>query len=155
MGCSQRLFLAPAHTDLSSITLLFQDDYGGLEVEDVSCPGIFVPATPIQKRHRDERRGFIAAVEQRSVSSPCICVSPNQYRIDYLRSTSHRVTLPPFSDRFEGAQRMTRRRFSIPYFLSPDPESVIECIPSGTDEPPKYQPIIQAEYNRMRASVQH
>lgn len=52
---------------------------------------------------------------------------------------------------------MTRRRFSIPYFLAPDPDSVIECIPSckGADEPPKYKPITQAEYNRMRASMQY
>lgn len=38
----------PAHTDWSSITLLFQDDCGGLEVEDVHHPGSFIPATPIK-----------------------------------------------------------------------------------------------------------
>jgi isopenicillin N synthase-like dioxygenase len=38
----------PAHTDWSSITLLFQDDCGGLEVEDVNNPGQFIPATPIK-----------------------------------------------------------------------------------------------------------
>ena len=37
-----------AHTDWSSITLLFQDDCGGLEVEDVSKPGKFVPVDPIK-----------------------------------------------------------------------------------------------------------
>lgn len=37
-----------AHTDWSSITLLFQDDCGGLEVEDVSKPGTFIPAEPIK-----------------------------------------------------------------------------------------------------------
>lgn len=52
---------------------------------------------------------------------------------------------------------MTRKRFSIPYFLSPDSDSLIECIPScmGENEPAKYEPITQAEYNRMRASVQY
>lgn len=38
----------PAHTDWSSITLLFQDDCGGLEVEDVSSPGAFISAKPIK-----------------------------------------------------------------------------------------------------------
>lgn len=38
----------PAHTDWSSITLLFQDDCGGLEVEDVDEPGNFLPASPIK-----------------------------------------------------------------------------------------------------------
>jgi len=67
------------------------------------------------------------------------------------------VTVPPFSDRFEGEDRITRRRFSIPYFLSPDPDSVIECISScmGFDKPAKYEPITQAEYNQMRASMQY
>ena len=37
----------PAHSDWSSITLLFQDDCGGLEVEDPHTPGKFVPATPV------------------------------------------------------------------------------------------------------------
>lgn len=32
-----------AHTDWSTLTLLFQDDCGGLEVEDVSNPGTFIP----------------------------------------------------------------------------------------------------------------
>lgn len=38
----------PAHTDWSSITLLFQDDCGGLEVEDLDQPGTFLPATPVK-----------------------------------------------------------------------------------------------------------
>lgn len=52
---------------------------------------------------------------------------------------------------------MTRRRFSIPYFLAPDPDSVIECIPScrtATDSA-KYEAITQGDYNRMRASMQY
>lgn len=38
----------PAHSDWSSITLLFQDDCGGLEIEDPHSPGSFVPATPLE-----------------------------------------------------------------------------------------------------------
>lgn len=37
----------PPHSDWGSITLLFQDDCGGLEVEDPHKPGEFVPATPM------------------------------------------------------------------------------------------------------------
>lgn len=37
-----------AHTDWSTLTLLFQDDCGGLEVEDVPKPGTFIPAAPIK-----------------------------------------------------------------------------------------------------------
>jgi isopenicillin N synthase-like dioxygenase len=45
---TERAARCPAHTDWSSITMLFQDDCGGLEVEDISRPGTFVPATPMK-----------------------------------------------------------------------------------------------------------
>lgn len=38
----------PAHTDWSTMTLLFQDDCGGLEVEDPILPGKFVPVPPLR-----------------------------------------------------------------------------------------------------------
>ncbi|KAI1842288.1 hypothetical protein JX266_011573 [Neoarthrinium moseri] len=38
----------PAHTDWGSITLLFQDECGGLQVEDPRQPGRFVDATPLK-----------------------------------------------------------------------------------------------------------
>ncbi|KAJ5522011.1 hypothetical protein N7527_006126 [Penicillium freii] len=45
---TERAARCPAHTDWSSITLLFQDDFGGLEVEDLSSPATFVSPTPIK-----------------------------------------------------------------------------------------------------------
>lgn len=43
-----RVARMPAHRDWSSITLLFQDDCGGLEVEDPRDPGRFIPVTPVK-----------------------------------------------------------------------------------------------------------
>lgn len=37
----------PAHTDWSTITILFQDDCGGLQVESPSRPGQFIDVNPI------------------------------------------------------------------------------------------------------------
>jgi isopenicillin N synthase-like dioxygenase len=37
----------PAHTDWSSMTMLFQDNCGGLEIEDPNVPGKFIPAEPM------------------------------------------------------------------------------------------------------------
>jgi isopenicillin N synthase-like dioxygenase len=38
----------PAHTDWSSMTMLFQDDCGGLQVEDPNVPGKFVGVEPLE-----------------------------------------------------------------------------------------------------------
>ena len=76
---------------------------------------------------------------------------------DKLKSTLHRVTLPPLQDRVTGHERMTRERFSIPYFVSPEGKSVVECLPSCEDEahPAKYKPIVWDAYRLMRASMQY
>jgi isopenicillin N synthase-like dioxygenase len=45
---SGRVARMPAHSDWSSMTMLFQDDCGGLEVEDPNVPGKFVEAKPVE-----------------------------------------------------------------------------------------------------------
>ncbi|PWY80640.1 thymine dioxygenase [Aspergillus heteromorphus CBS 117.55] len=136
----ERTARCPAHTDWSSMTMLFQDDCGGLEVEDISRPGTFVPATPL-------KNAIVMNIGDLL----------QMWSNDRLRSTNHRVGLPQLSDRFQGSNRMTRERFSIPYFMGPDPDSIIECIPSCMSEenPAKYPPTTQAEYNKMRASMMY
>ncbi|KAF9895433.1 hypothetical protein FE257_000339 [Aspergillus nanangensis] len=130
----------PAHTDWSSMTMLFQDDCGGLEVEDVTQPGTFVPAEPVPN-------AIVLNVGDLL----------QMWSNDRLKSTNHRVRMPSLADRIEGPNRMTRERFSIPYFMSADPTSVIKCIPSCITEaqPAKYQPVTQADYNQMRASMMY
>ena len=67
------------------------------------------------------------------------------------------MTLPPASDRFTGAERMTRARYSIPYFVSPDLDAVIECMPecAGANNPVRYEAVVQREYRLMRAKLQY
>jgi isopenicillin N synthase-like dioxygenase len=38
----------PKQTDWGSITIRFQDDYSGLEVEDINSTGTFIPATSVK-----------------------------------------------------------------------------------------------------------
>lgn len=45
---SNALARMPAHSDWGSITMLFQDSCGGLQVEDPKKPGHFVDATPME-----------------------------------------------------------------------------------------------------------
>lgn len=76
---------------------------------------------------------------------------------DTLKSTLHRVTLPPLADRFEGEERMTKERYSVVYFVGADPDAVVNCLPTCIDaqNPPKYEPITQKEYCEMRSKVQY
>lgn len=76
---------------------------------------------------------------------------------DTLKSTLHRVTLPPLADRIVGKDRMTRERYSIVYFVSADPDAAVECLPGCVDEahPARYEPITQRAYSQMRSKVQY
>ncbi len=42
-----KLSRMPAHTDWSTMTILFQDDCGGLQVEDPRTPGKFIDVPPV------------------------------------------------------------------------------------------------------------
>ncbi|GME57722.1 Isopenicillin N synthase [Neofusicoccum parvum] len=130
----------PAHTDWGSITMLFQDDCGGLQVEDPHNAGKFVEAVPI-------KNAIIMNVGDLLM----------RWSNDYLKSTLHRVTLPPLQPELVDGKAMTRARYSIPYFVSPDPSAVIECLPACADEqnPVKYGPVVQEDYRRMRAKLQY
>ncbi|OAP54404.1 hypothetical protein AYL99_11505 [Fonsecaea erecta] len=134
-----RVARMPAHTDWSSITMLFQDDTGGLQVECPVGSGVFVDVPPV--------RGTCVV----NVGDLLM-----RWSNDFLTSTAHRVQLPPLQDRFAGDDHgMTRARYSIPYFLTTDPDTVIECLRVDDDHPPKYAPITQREYAAMRARMQY
>ncbi|OTB09282.1 hypothetical protein M426DRAFT_316564 [Hypoxylon sp. CI-4A] len=130
----------PAHSDWGTITMLFQDDCGGLQVEHPSEPGRFVDATPV-------KNALVMNVGDLLM----------RWSNDFLKSTLHRVTLPPVQKQHDAEELMTKSRYSIPYFVSPDPEAIIECLSVCTDEqhPIKYEPVVQGEYRRMRARGQY
>lgn len=98
---------------------------------------------------------------------------------DTLKSTLHRVGLPPpagldsshhnnnsnnnnqnttndakGSDDVNG---MTRERYSIPYFVSPEGPTVVECLDTCVSEarPRRHEPIVWNDYMRMRAAMQY
>jgi isopenicillin N synthase-like dioxygenase len=130
----------PAHTDWSSITMLFQDNCGGLQVESPTKAGTFIDVDPI--------------------AGTCLLNVGDllqRWSNDFLKSTQHRVQLPPLQDRFTGDERLTRARYSIPYFVTTDPDLVIKCLEGRFEggEKAKYEPITQRAYSAMRASMQY
>ncbi|KAF4448663.1 hypothetical protein F53441_7972 [Fusarium austroafricanum] len=103
---------AGAHSDYGSITLLFQDARGGLQVQ--SLTGQFVDATPIEGTVVVNAGDLLA-----------------RWSNDTIKSTIHRVVEPPQKE-----AESYPPRYSIAYFCNPNFKSHIEAIP-GTYETEK------------------
>lgn len=119
---------AGAHTDYGSVTLLFQDDVGGLEVR--TRDGRWVRATPIP--------GTVV------INTGDLM---QRWTNHVFCSTPHRVTMPPESTQ--------RNRYSIAFFCHPNASAEIRCIDSCTDDanPPRYPPILAWDHLMERLNA--
>ncbi|KAF8200129.1 thymine dioxygenase [Pholiota molesta] len=109
----------PAHSDYGTITLLLQDDIGGLEVEDAQHPGTYIPVPPIPDALLVNAGDFLM-----------------RWSNDTIKSTVHRVRAPPSVDGASG--KVIPSRYSIPYFCGADSWTVADCIPgTWSEEHPK------------------
>ncbi|KAI1433415.1 thymine dioxygenase [Xylaria sp. CBS 124048] len=115
---------AGAHSDYGSITLLFQDSRGGLQVK--SPTGSFVDATPIEDTCVVNAGDLLA-----------------RWSNDNIKSTIHRVVEPPSAD-----GDVYPARYSIAYFCNPNYKSHIEAIPGTyeSEKDRKYPGINSGEY---------
>jgi len=113
---------AGAHTDYGNLTILWQDEVGGLEVR--ARDGRWLAAPPIAD-------SFVCNI------GDCLMRWSN----DIYISNPHRVT-----------NRSGRERYSAAFFFDPNPDAWVECLPSCTrdDRPPRYPPITAAQHLRER-----
>jgi isopenicillin N synthase-like dioxygenase len=109
-------------TSLGSITLLFQDARGGLQVE--SPHGNFIDAKPVPDTIVINAGDLLA-----------------RWSNDTIKSTKHQVVEPPIKEEYYPA------RYSIAYFCNPNFNKDIEAIP-GTlvDGMSKYKKINSGDY---------
>ncbi|KAL3477004.1 hypothetical protein BJX99DRAFT_133991 [Aspergillus californicus] len=116
---------AGPHTDYGAITLLFQDNRGGLQVK--TPQGKFVDAPAIENTVIVNAGDLLA-----------------RWSNDKIKSTVHRVVEP--SIRGEG--NIHPARYSIAFFANPRKESFIEAIPGtfATEADKKYQGISSGDY---------
>ncbi|EAU80956.2 thymine dioxygenase [Coprinopsis cinerea okayama7 len=123
-----------AHSDFGTITLLFQDEVGGLEVEDPHNPNTFLPIPVIPNSVVVNAGDFMA-----------------RWSNDVIKSTIHRVRSPPGSD----INGEAPERYSIPYFCCCDLATVVDAVPGTWDEtnPKKYKPISAKEYILKRLAA--
>jgi len=115
------LALGP-HTDPGVITLLLQDDTGGLQTESREEGWIDVPPRP----------GTIVVNLGDSLQV---------WTNDRYKAAVHRVTPMTGSD-----------RYSIPFFLHPSFDAVIEPIPELCEGPPRYRSFTWREFGIGRAA---
>lgn len=130
---------AGEHSDYGSITLLFQDRRGGLQV--CSPKGTFVDATPIADTVVVNAGDLLA-----------------RWSNDLIKSTRHRVVEPPRVVGDEDELEVYPDRYSIAYFCNPNFNRFIEAIPGTYGEdlnPAKYPGITAGDYlvQRLTATI--
>jgi isopenicillin N synthase-like dioxygenase len=113
---------AGAHTDWGGLTLLLQDEAGGLEVQNVAGDWILAPPLP----------GTLVVNLGDLVQ---------RWTNDLYRSTMHRVLN-------RSRDGVARDRYSVPFFYTPDPHARIECLPGCSDaaRPPRHPPCLAGEH---------
>ncbi|HLO87625.1 MAG TPA: 2-oxoglutarate and iron-dependent oxygenase domain-containing protein [Nostocaceae cyanobacterium] len=120
---------AGEHSDYGSITLLFQDDIGGLEVKTRAGEWLEAPAIP----------------QTVLVNTGDLM---ERWTNHVFCSTKHRVMLPNDS-------RINKSRYSIAFFCHPNDDTEIACLESCQRESlPIYPPILAGEYliSRLQAT---
>ncbi|KAI0268183.1 Clavaminate synthase-like protein [Gloeopeniophorella convolvens] len=126
---------AGAHSDYGTLTLLFQDHVGGLEVENPHTRH-FQPARPIPGTIVVNAGDLLA-----------------RWSNDLLRSTLHRVVAP--STESADSEGSTPTRQSIAFFCNPNGGAKISCLPNchGPGNEAKYAPVTTEEYIVGRLSA--
>jgi len=122
------------HTDKGTITLLLQEDdsIGGLEVE-AGRESQYIPVPVIP-------------------GSILLNIGDllQMWSNDTLRSTRHRICLPDVNSAAGEGEWLLPRRFSVPYFLAPDWDVVVECLDTplcwGESRPKRYEPVRAWDY---------
>ncbi|KAL8665718.1 MAG: hypothetical protein Q9202_002028 [Teloschistes flavicans] len=125
---------AGLHSDYGSVTFLFQDNRGGLQVERKD--GSFTDVTPIE--------GTIILNAGDMLS---------RWSNGEIRSTRHRVVEPPMK---MGGQDSYPPRYSVAYFCNPDFDKTIEVLPGtfgGEKGEKKFENINSGEYLVQRLSA--
>lgn len=109
---------AGAHTDYGCITILWQDETGGLQVQDTN--GEWIDAPPIDN-------AFVINIGNMMA----------RWSNDRYKSTAHRVFSP-----------CGQERYSMPFFVEPDFDTRISCLENccAPGEAPRYEPISAGDW---------
>ncbi|CAI6236629.1 unnamed protein product [Periconia digitata] len=129
-----------AHTDFGIITLLFQDNVGGLELEDRSRPDTFVPVEP---QRPDEPSALVVNISD----------TFERWSNGTIRAGVHRVDVPPSMKGL--ANGLCPPRYSSVFFFKAARETSVGPLPSFVtpDRPSIYKEMTALEYQRLKTEV--
>jgi isopenicillin N synthase-like dioxygenase len=119
---------AGAHTDFGAITILKEaDSTGGLQVRSRSGEWVPIQSAP---------DSFVINVGNVMM----------RWSNDRWISSLHRVVNPTSPEAWK------KNRISMPYFIHPNPDVTIECLPTcmSADRPALYKPIMAAEHRMLQ-----
>jgi isopenicillin N synthase-like dioxygenase len=121
----------PAHNDWGTFTMLFQDDNGGLELQD--------PQTKEFMRAEPKEGALVLNVGDMM----------SRFTNDYFKSAVHRVSVPEVGVVDEEKGVPARR--SIPFFVGPEPKHTVKTLPRFVSEenPGKYDPVRFDQYGEL------
>lgn len=126
------------HTDFGTITMLFQDSTGGLQVEDQTMLG----------------SGVFRGVESGARTEIILNIGDSLQRLtnDTFRAACHRVTYPPSVRIEDEKEEVIPERFSIAYFAKPNRNASLLPFMEFVDEsrPCRYDDLTAWEYNNLR-----
>ncbi|KAJ5260582.1 Clavaminate synthase-like protein [Penicillium angulare] len=129
------------HTDFGIITLLFQDNRGGLEYEDRDHPGQFLP---IEKERPDEIAINVSDTFQRLSN-------------DVIPAGVHQVWLPRHLTTEERSREdhIIPERHSTVFFFKADRETMVGALPEFTTPatPGKYDDITALEFHKRMTQI--
>ncbi|KAM3064947.1 hypothetical protein ACMFMF_011563 [Clarireedia jacksonii] len=126
------------HTDFGIITLLFQDHVGGLELEDRSRPGTFVPVTPTPQGSSKPREMIV------NISNTF-----QRWTNDVITAGLHQVTAPPSHK--ASTEGILPERHSVVFFFKASRDISAGPLPEfvSSKNPAKYDEITALEYQRL------
>lgn len=118
------------HTDFGTITLLTQDNVGGLRVKCLDGSWVFVP--PVSN-------SLVVNVGDML----------QRWTNDVLKANPHQVV-----DVTESDDGVIPERFSVAFFCNANKETMLECLPQCVSEarPARYEPVKAFDYITMRLS---
>ncbi|KAK1543524.1 hypothetical protein CPAR01_04157 [Colletotrichum paranaense] len=122
------------HTDFGTITMLFQDSVGGLQIEDQNEPGVF------------------RSVESLAPTDIILNIGDSLQRLtnDTFRAACHRVTYPPAIKAGDNVE--IPERYSIAYFVKPNRLASLLPMKEFVTEvtPCHYDDVTSWEWNNRR-----